>query len=191
MNTPQQAIRLGSARELASEYTMLLSSTQIELPSALVYSNLDKFDPMFARHHHQQIYPRRTAKITEVGLVTWPPGTTLLATEGFPTFVGDMTVDEQLSPWLRENPDRLENLRTKPMDIVDVDHDCWQDSVKEHGGTGWGKYSRGPRWPSIFFRENLPTSSRRGPRPRGRPSLPTRCSNLCAHMALVRTASIG
>lgn len=110
----------------------------VVLPNAAIFSNLAAFDPAFAYHHHYVVYPARTATANAIALAAFPPGSLVLAREGYPTLVGDALVDEQLAPWLREQPDRLAALLAEARPEVEIDVECVL--LARYGEGTWGHW---------------------------------------------------
>ena len=99
------------ARDLAQDYVSLIAGRAVELPGIAAFSNLADFDASFHQHHQEFVYPARTANFQNIGLSRLPPGTVVAAREGYPTFVGDTYIEEQLAPWLIEDEGRRAQAR--------------------------------------------------------------------------------
>ncbi len=107
------------------------------MPSALVYSNFDRFDQA-AKSFHKRVHAARTPALSAVDLVWWPNGALVFGQEGFPARVGDAWIDEQFPPWFRNDPARADALLAARPPCEDIDRECLL--LARFGEGTWGHW---------------------------------------------------
>ena len=89
----------------------MIAGRAVELPGIAAFSNLADFSSSFHQHHQEFVFPSRIANFQTIGLSRLPAGTVVAAREGYPTYVGDTYIEEQLAPWLIEDEGRRTRAR--------------------------------------------------------------------------------
>lgn len=130
--------RMAGLEEVSLASEELFRAQTLLLPTSLIYSNADEYDPIFAKTSVGYSHCAREVCVAPVLLCTFPQNTVVLADSWFTTFSDDAFVLDQFAPPFREKGAKPEELLCSSRPVIDVDEPCLL--VARFGEGTWGHW---------------------------------------------------
>ena len=137
MNSPAR-IETSRLAEMSITSEVLIDGCAWHVPNATICTNVATLNPEFARHLLRDIYVERTCRIDPIVLARLDKETTVHGGEEFIVTSGGRLLQDQLAPYLHDEPDRLRRLLTEWRPTIRVPEECVL--VARYGIYTWGHW---------------------------------------------------
>lgn len=148
------ALPVGTCRldDMSVARETLLGACARELDSAIVYTNVVELNPEFGTHLLRDVYVARTARLAAVDMLRLDSGVMLHGGGEFLITSNGRLSQEQVAPYLADQPKRVQSLLNESRPVVGVPEECLL--AARYGIYTWGHWL-GELLPRIVLAETL------------------------------------